>query len=644
MIICEICKKEFKSLNALGNHIAKSEKISVKEYYNKYLLKNNENKCYCGNDTRFISLGQGYSKNCSITCSNRNPEIKLKKEATCIKNYGVSNPNKSKIVLEKTKKTNLSRYGVEYGAQNREIRQKMEDTLFKNYGVKSPLKSEKLKKKAKETTLKNHGVEYSFMSKNIRDKSKLTLLKKYGVDNYANTAEYRIKYINTSIERYGKDSYSKTTEYKERCKQTNLTKFGKFYNSQTDEYKEKFKTTCLKHFNVDNPLKSDIIKEKLKNTFMITYGVENYSQTSEFKEKYKITKYKKFYENITTGNRLDNKVLPLFKFEDYQGINFKYSWKCNTCSTEFDCNIVNGKIPRCPSCYPLHTSSLAEKEISEFCKQYYPNLIENDRTEISPLELDIYIPELNLAIEYHGLYWHSELNGKDRNYHLNKYLKCKEKGIKLVQIFEDEWINKQEIVKSILLNKLKNITTKIHGRKCIIKEIDNNTASEFLNNNHIQGNINSNVRIGLFYNEELVSLLTLGKSRFNKNFEYEIHRFCNKLNTNIPGAFSKALKYFINKYKPINIITYADLRYGDGSVYLYNNFKFINMSKPNYYYIKDGLIRNSRQKFQKHKLSTILESYDETLTEWENMQLNDYDRIWDTGNAVFTLKLGDDKC
>ena len=160
-------------------------------------------------------------------------------------------------------------------------------------------------------------------------------------------------------------------------------------------------------------------------------------------------------------------------------------------------------------------------------------------------------------------------------------------------------------------------------------------AKSFLFNNHLQGEINGRKYIGLFYDKELVSLLIMGKSRFNKKYEWEILRFCNKLNTTVLGGLSKLLKYFERKYNPKSIITYVDARYGIGTGYEKCGFKSLGMSSPSYYYIKDYIQLESRFKYQKHKLSKILKKFDPTLTEWENMQLNGYDRIWDCGNYVY---------
>ena len=108
----------------------------------------------------------------------------------------------------------------------------------------------------------------------------------------------------------------------------------------------------------------------------------------------------------------------------------------------------------------------------------------------------------------------------------------------------------------------------------------------------------------------------------------KIVRFCNKLNTQIIGSFSKLLNYILKTYD--SIIIYDDLRYSNDKLYLKNNFKLIELSEPECYYMKD--YRN------RVKYKPILEEFDSDLTEWQNMQLNDYDRIWDCGNYIFKFK------
>jgi hypothetical protein len=280
-----------------------------------------------------------------------------------------------------------------------------------------------------------------------------------------------------------------------------------------------------------------------------------------------------------------------------------------------------------------------EKNILKYIEKKQKTIIyTNCKNIITPLELDIYIPELKLAFEFNGLYWHSEIY-KENNYHLNKTEMCEKQGIQLIQIWEDDWLFKQDIVKSIILNKLNKITNKIFARKCEIKEINNNKlVREFLNQNHIQGFVGSKIKIGLFYDNQLVSLMTfgdrrvaMGKKSTNQD-EYELLRFCNKLNTYVIGGASKLFKYFINNYKPKEITTYADRSFSQGKLYETLGFNFIEKTKPNYYYIIDG-VRHHRFNFRKDRL--IKEGFDPNRTEHEIMLERKIYRIYDSGNLKF---------
>lgn len=284
--------------------------------------------------------------------------------------------------------------------------------------------------------------------------------------------------------------------------------------------------------------------------------------------------------------------------------------------------------------------SKPEKKLMDFLLEMGINYLPNDRLFLGGKELDILIPSHNIAIEYNGIYWHSELF-KSNNYHLNKTNICELKGIKLIHIFEDEWLFKEEIVKSRIKNILGLTENKIFGRNCIIKEVSSKESKEFLEKNHVQGNINSKIKLGLYYKDELVSLMTFGNLRrslglYSFSGGYELFRFCNKLNTNVIGAASKLLKYFINNYNPNEIITYADRRWSTGGLYEKLGFEFIHNSKPNYFYVFNN-IRKNRFGFRKDVL--IKEGYDSNKSEHQIMLERGIYRIYDCGSKKYSLKL-----
>jgi len=302
---------------------------------------------------------------------------------------------------------------------------------------------------------------------------------------------------------------------------------------------------------------------------------------------------------------------------------------------------------RCSKCGKSKKFSNKEKSLSKFIKKVYnKRIIENDRTILDGKEIDIYLPDLKIGIEYCGLYWHSDKR-VGKNYHLDKLKLCHKKGIRLIQIFEDEWDYKNKILKSKIKHILGLNSSKesIYARKCTIKEIDSTIKNEFLDKYHIQGKDMSNIKLGLFYNEKLVSVMTFKIPRNKKENTYELSRFTTKRKYNVVGGFSKLLSYFKKNYEFSSIITYADLRYSsfEGNLYEVNGFRLSHQSKPTYTYfqknysIKDR-IRIHKTNFRKSKIKEIFpEIYDEKLTEFEMMDKSSYYRIYDCGTLVYTL-------
>jgi len=295
------------------------------------------------------------------------------------------------------------------------------------------------------------------------------------------------------------------------------------------------------------------------------------------------------------------------------------------------CDLKQG----CPSCKAYR--SKGEIEIYDFLKSLNINVINNVKNVINE-ELDIYLPDYNIAIEYDGEYWHSNHNKEDFNEY-NKMIKCYEKDLFLFIFREQEWINKKEIIKSMLKNKIGLIDNRIYARKCEVKIINKKDKSNFLNDNHIQGNSGSSIDLGLYYNDELVSVISFSKLRKNmghknKDGHYELIRFCNKINYNIIGGFSKLLTYFVKNYNPIEVISYANRRWSKGNVYEKNNFEFIRDSPPTYkYLINNKLI--DRFNFRKDVLVT--KGYDKNKTEKQIMNELGYPRLYDCGNKVYKL-------
>ena len=452
----------------------------------------------------------------------------------------------------------------------------------------------------------------------------------------------------TCIEKYGVDNVWKSQKIKNKITQTCLKRYGMTRGGNTTKGRELAKQTWLKKYGTTSPLKNKDILAKMQNTCLKKYGYASFTKTKEYHDLNVKNHLQIFIEKILTYDdpeitfpEIHNEIK---KFQStYDFWNTKLHMHCKKCSNDFlgypnQNNYAKYKTySSCQICHPSYASSIYEKQIADFLNQLDPNLsiTLNSRKIISPFELDIYCASKKLAFEFDGIYWHSNaVDDIEDNYHLNKTQLCEEKGIQLIHIFENEWLQKQDIVKSRIKNLIGIYDNLVYARKCKIKIVDSNLSKDFLEKNHLQGNINSKIRLGLFLNDDLISLMTFGKCRFDKKHEWELLRFCNKLGYCVPGAASKLLYYFEDKYSPKNLISYADRRWSQGKLYNALGFKLSHISPPNYWYIINGKLE-SRIKYQKHKLSNILESFDESKSEVQNMKDNKFYRIFDCGNLVF---------
>jgi len=282
--------------------------------------------------------------------------------------------------------------------------------------------------------------------------------------------------------------------------------------------------------------------------------------------------------------------------EQYDGLAGILKLKCLKCGKVIERCLNNGQSVDiyCPGCYGDTGVSKKEKQVLEYIKTVYKDKIEENykfqKINKSAKELDIYIPSKNIAIEYNGLYWHSENNlhsSKSRDYHLSKTLLCEQQNTRLIHIFEDEWIHKEKIIKARLKNILGLTKRSIYARKCIIQVVPIELKNKFLNKYHIQGEDKSSVHLGAFYKNRLVAIMTFGNRRValgasHKEGSWELIRFCTIGNFNIVGIAGKLLKHFETNYKPQEIISYADRRWSQGNMYYKLGFKLKQISKPNY--------------------------------------------------------------
>lgn len=290
-----------------------------------------------------------------------------------------------------------------------------------------------------------------------------------------------------------------------------------------------------------------------------------------------------------------------------------------------------------------------EHEIQEFLKN--KNIkFDCNRQILIGKEIDILVEEKKIGIEFDGLKFHTEFFGhKSHTYHLDKTLKCNEKGYGLIHIFEDEFVKHKEIVFSKISHilGLNRDLPKIYARdkRCKIRDIYSNDAKIFLNENHIQGFAPSTVYLGAFYDNILIAVMSFKNGNI-KNKGWELTRFATDIKYQCVGLGGKLFKHFIKTYSPTSIISFADRRWTvdiNNNLYTKLNFKIEKIGRPDYRYYNervDKYTRYHKMSFNKQSLSKKY-GYPITMTELEITKDLGYDRIWDCGLIKYVYKKED---
>jgi hypothetical protein len=358
------------------------------------------------------------------------------------------------------------------------------------------------------------------------------------------------------------------------------------------------------------------------------------------------TKKANNFERIKVSSKLFK--CSFVKGQNYDGADFEtrkkerktYRFRCNNCGKIFESCLPFGdeSAIACKECYPINTSSSQhEIEIYEFLRSIYPGkILLHDRELLSPYELDIYIPDKNLAIEVDGTYWHN-----DSLKTFMKYEEASKLGVRVIGIYDYEWRLQNNLIKNYLKAQLDLFDNKIGARECKLKEVSYKEAEEFIKRNHLQGSnkgvTNKNmVCLGLYYQNTLVQLETFDRPRFSKKVKWELVRECSLQGWRIYGGKSRLLSYFLKNYEGA-LISYCDKRFFSGTSYKKEGFKKEKDSPPSYRYFKNNKIY-SRYSCMKSKLKNLLEKFNPDQSESENMKNNGFFKLYDFGNFVFTMR------
>lgn len=442
--------------------------------------------------------------------------VKEKQKASLQMHYGVDNPGQSKVIQEKVKVTCLERYGVENPQQNSEIKSKTAKTNSQKYGSKSPLGSKIIQQKIRQTNRRNLGVNYPFQSYKIQSKIKSTNKERYGYEFPMKNPSVKQKMIETSKERHGG------------------------ILRQVPEIEKARHSQSLREYGTDYPLQSKEVKNALKAKNLEKYGVEYTSQLDSTKEHCRETMNEKY------------------------GVN----WPC--------------QLPQAIEANG-HIISKTNKAVAQFINNC--GFDTEFEYVLGNRSYDIFIKDTNILVEVDPTYTHNALGdniwgtARDQYYHVKKSKYAEDNGFRCVHIFD--WEDSKKVIKSVLPAR-----HSIYARKCEIQQVDKRTANEFENRYHIQGDVRGqSVCLGLYHTNkygvnELIEIMTFGKPRYSKSYEWELLRLCTKSGIRVLGGASRLFCEFNNTYSPSSIISYCDISKFNGSVYSKIGMKLIRVTEP----------------------------------------------------------------
>ena len=371
--------------------------------------------------------------------------------------------------------------------------------------------------------------------------------------------------------------------------------------------------------------------EKMAHTNLVKYGYQFHSQRPEIKAT--LGKSKLESENPHAVAMLNDAAWMSKQYQSLTSVEMSHALDVHYSTVLFYLRKHGIEIQ------PYANVSAIERSVNQFLVDSGIRTITSDRVTLGSREIDILVPDHNVAVEVNGLYWHSSEDYSNSAKHANKSIDCLKKGIQLIHVTDEKWLTKPDIVKSILLNKMGRCTNRIFARRCEAREIDSSTYRTFCVANHVNGHANASVKYGLFHDDVLVSVMSFSKSRYSNSHQWELIRMCSSINTSVVGGASKLFQHFIRAHQPTNVLTYADRQYGEGGTYTKIGFEYSYSTKPGYCWT-DGNKSYNRLNFQKHKLGDLLDVFDNALSERQNMINNKYRMYFDCGNNVYVWSSG----
>lgn len=465
----------------------------------------------------------------------------------------------------------------------------------------------------KELTVINYQHKTTEEKQTILEKRKETNQKLFGVDNTFQSPEKQQKIKETMIEKYGVEKALQNPDILEKQHQTMIDRFGEKFAMNNEEIKQKVLRMMVEKYG-SNPFGNLDIRQKIKETNLEKYGVEHYRQHHMIEALPKLNDREWLIEQHHTLKKT------LSQIANELGLG-KWIGTVHRAMVKFNIDIK------------YYYESAQQRELSDWLTVQGVKVETNVR-DIIKGELDIYLPDYNLAIEYCGVFWHSDFHPRmTRTYHLDKLKQCQSKHIRLLTIYEDEWVYKKDIVKQKILNIIGKDHQSIFARKCKIITITNNKIKkDFFDANHIQGSGPGSITYGLTYDNKIVAMMTFVQK---PNKVFDLNRYASSVR--VVGGFQKLLKHFQNNHDWGEILSFADLRWSEGNMYDKSGFVLDKSLPPDHRYVI-GNKTHHKFRFRRKSLSNFLPNFIPQYSEVVNMRMAGYYRIFNCGLLRYVLK------
>ena len=510
---------------------------------------------------------------------------------TNVDRRGVSYPMQSAEVRKNHEAAMLSAHGVEHALQSEEFKEKAKNTIREHFGTDWALQSPEVQAKRRATMLERYGVENPFELEDVRAKSRETWVRKYGVSNPLQSPEVKAKSTSTVLRRYKVTNPMQCAAIARRSKQTRIRHFGKFW---TQSMQDKSIQTWREHYGVDNPFASDDIKKKIRQTCLSKYGFTHASKNPEIRKRIEETTMSRY-------------GVPYYILTD-------------ACK-----------------------KSCAFVRISDINKQWKARLeslgyeVELEKT-IGTKSYDLHLVGHDIVIEIDPTYTHSQIPSHysdksiPEDYHREKTRIANEAGFRCIHVFD--WDEAEKVLDMLSLNR-----RTVYARQCDLRAIDSKEAEQFEEIYHLQGKCRGQkFCYGLYYEDSLAAVMTFGKPRWNKAYEYELLRLCTRSDIKIVGGAERMLKRFIDDNKPKSIISYCDIAKFSGDVYSRIGFTRLKDTEPNLIWSKGKKHITNNLLLRRGFDQLFNTNYGKGTSNNELMIQHRWRPVYDCGQMVFEMR------